>query len=103
MKFEHHVFVCTNSREGGSTKGSCAEKNSLELMTSLKRMTREYGIENIRINKSGCLGACEMGPACVIYPESIWYTLPAEKEKMACIIEHLSAGKICHEYTMVIE
>jgi len=50
MKFEHHVFVCTNSREEGSTKGSCAEKNSLELMTSLKRMTREYGIENIRIN-----------------------------------------------------
>ena len=59
MKFERHVFVCTNSRESGSTKGSCAEKNSLELMTYLKRMARESGIENIRVNKSGCLGVCE--------------------------------------------
>ena len=103
MKFERHVFVCTNSRESGSAKGSCTEKNSLELMTYLKRMARESGIENIRVNKSGCLGVCEMGPACVIYPESTWYTLPSEKKKMSSILEHLSTGQICHKYTMVIK
>ena len=103
MKFEYHVFVCTNARESGSTKGSCAEKNSLELMTELKQRAREFGIENIRVNKSGCLGVCEMGPACVIYPESTWYTLPSEKEKMSYILEHLSSGQICDEYRMVVK
>ena len=28
----------------------------------------------VRANKSGCLDACEMGAAIVIYPDGIWYT-----------------------------
>ena len=28
----------------------------------------------VRANKSGCLDACEMGAAVVIYPQGIWYT-----------------------------
>jgi (2Fe-2S) ferredoxin len=27
----------------------------------------------VRINKSGCLDACEKGPAMVIYPNEFWY------------------------------
>ena len=26
----------------------------------------------IRINKSGCLGKCSLGPCFVVYPESRW-------------------------------
>ena len=29
--------------------------------------------DDIRINKSGCLDLCELGPAMVIYPNKIWY------------------------------
>jgi len=101
MNFDRHVFVCTNSRESGNKKGSCAEKNSLEIMSNFKRMAKEIGLESVRVNKSGCLGACEMGPACVIYPDAIWYTLPDDKEKMGCILEHLSSGEICQKYVMV--
>ena len=30
-------------------------------------------IENIRLNASGCLDRCELGPNMVIYPEGVWY------------------------------
>lgn len=30
--------------------------------------------QDVRINASGCLGRCEEGIACVIYPEQKWLT-----------------------------
>ena len=29
--------------------------------------------------KSGCLGQCERGISCVVYPEGVWYTLTGEE------------------------
>ena len=29
--------------------------------------------DDIRINKSGCLDLCNLGPAMVMYPNKIWY------------------------------
>ena len=39
------------------------------------QLIEEYGLKGkVRANKSGCLDACEMGAAIVIYPDGIWYT-----------------------------
>ena len=39
------------------------------------KLINEHGLKGIvRANKSGCLDACELGPAVVIYPDDIWYT-----------------------------
>ena len=40
----------------------------------------------IRANKSGCLDACEMGVAVVIYPKGTWY-LGVKAEDSSEIIE----------------
>jgi len=87
-----HVFVCTNERDSANPKGSCKEKGSLELMTMLKKSSREAKMFDVRINKSGCLGRCENGPACVIYPEGTWYTLPNSDEGLEKILEHIEGG-----------
>ena len=43
------------------------------LRNYMKTKAKKLKIENIRINASGCLDRCELGPTMVIYPEGVWY------------------------------
>ena len=70
-KVDKHVFVCINSREGG--RKSCGNAG-LEIRSKLVSSVATSSSKiNVRVNKSGCLGMCKLGPALVIYPEKIWY------------------------------
>jgi len=101
--FRMHVFVCTNQRAEGHPRGCCADKRSLDIMTRLKRAARAEGLDDVRVNKSGCLDHCEKGPSCVIYPEGTWYTLPDDDEGLGKILNHLKGGEAAREYLMVGE
>ena len=72
--YDKHVFVCINSRDALNSRVSCGEKG-LDLRNAIVRVLAEKNIKNIsvRINKSGCLDQCELGPVVVIYPQGFWY------------------------------
>jgi len=73
-RFEKHIFVCTNQREENHPRGCCASKNSIELAEVLKSRIKTLGLNSqVRVNKCGCLDACEFGSVIVVYPEQIWY------------------------------
>jgi len=75
MKYSKHIFICTNEREECSIKGDCARLGSKEIRMKFVQLINEHGLKGkVRANKSGCLDACEMGTALVIYPKGIWYT-----------------------------
>ncbi|MBT4149792.1 MAG: (2Fe-2S) ferredoxin domain-containing protein [Candidatus Marinimicrobia bacterium] len=75
MKYNKHIFICTNEREKCSIKGDCASLGSKEIRMKFVQLINEHGLKGkVRANKSGCLDACEMGTALVIYPKGIWYT-----------------------------
>ena len=99
-QFRMHVFVCTNERSQESPRGCCAAKNSLEILTRLKRAAKAEGLKDVRVNKAGCLDNCESGPSCVVYPEGTWYTLPEDDEGMGRILQHLKGGDIASEDLM---
>tara|TARA_Y100000590_G_scaffold425149_1_gene532840 strand:+ start:7282 stop:7596 length:315 start_codon:yes stop_codon:yes gene_type:complete len=99
-QFRMHVFVCTNERSQESPRGCCAAKNSLEILTRLKRAAKAEGLKDVRVNKAGCLDNCESGPSCVVYPEGTWYTLPEDDEGMGRILQHLKGGDVASEYLM---
>ena len=99
-QFRMHVFVCTNERSQESPRGCCAAKNSLEILTRLKRAAKAEGLKDVRVNKAGCLDNCESGPSCVVYPEGAWYTLPEDDEGMGQILQHLAGGDVASEYLM---
>ena len=44
-EIKKHVFVCVNERNERSTKGCCASKDSLEIMTQLKKLIKGKGIK----------------------------------------------------------
>jgi (2Fe-2S) ferredoxin len=69
-KFKTHVFICTNGCP--DQIGKCNSKGAERLYSEVKEACRKLGQE-VRVNKSGCLGHCELGIACVIYPNSEWH------------------------------
>lgn len=84
MKFEKHVFICTNQRAEGARK-SCGEACGMELVHAFKKMIKDKGLKGkIRAQRAGCLDACDEGPSLVVYPEGFYYggVQPADVEEI---------------------
>ena len=93
MRFEKHVFICTNQRAPGEKK-SCGEANGLELVKLFKKAIKDKGINaSIRAQKTGCLDACEFGPALVVYPEGIFYGSVSVADVDEIVNEHLANNR----------
>lgn len=99
-EYFRHVFVCGHERPEGNVRGCCSEKESLEIMRSMKMVAKELGLKNIRVQKSGCLDYCENGISCVVYPEGVWYTISSEEEGVKIVQEHLAKGEVVDELLM---
>ena len=69
-------------------------------MTRLKRAAQAAGIDDVRVNKSGCLDHCESGVSCVVYPAGVWYTIPDDDAAIARIVEHFAGGEVATDFLM---
>ena len=85
--FKHHVFFCTNQRAAG--EAACANQDAAAMQTYAKDAVKAAGIQDVRINKAGCLGRCEQGPVLVVYPEAVWYTYVDREDIDEIIDSHL--------------
>jgi (2Fe-2S) ferredoxin len=89
MKYDKHVFICTNQRAPGE-KQSCGEQHGLSLVKEFKKLIKDKGLHvNIRAQKAGCLDVCELGPALVVYPEGIFYGSVSLADVGEIVDEHL--------------
>ena len=94
MFYKAHIFCCTNRREPGHKRGCCAEKNAEELREYMKARVKELRLPKTRVNNSGCLDRCELGPCMVIYPEGTWYSCKTKEDIDEVIQEHLLGGRV---------
>ncbi len=84
MKFEKHIFICTNQRAPGEKK-SCGESCGTELIKEFKKQIKDQKLSGrFRAQKAGCLDACEYGPSMVVYPDGIFYggVLPSDVKEI---------------------
>jgi (2Fe-2S) ferredoxin len=88
-----HLFICTNRRPDGHSRGSCAAAGSEQLRDYLKARVKELGLSGVRINSAGCLDRCELGPALVIYPEGVWYGYRSSEDLDQILVTHLVEGR----------
>ena len=58
----------------------------------MKNRARELGLKDVRINASGCLDRCELGPTVVIYPEGVWYSAPTKADIDEILQTHVRDG-----------
>ena len=94
--YQRHIFFCINDRGAGAERPSCNQCGSAEMRDYAKRRMKALGLTGegkVRVNKAGCLDRCEEGPACVIYPEGVWYTYVDEEDIDEIIDSHLVHGK----------
>jgi (2Fe-2S) ferredoxin len=85
MKFKKHVFICekcTFQKPDGSMSDPTEAK-------VFRKIVKDQALLNwpktaVRINASGCLGQCERGISCVIYPEGQWLLelRPGQEDKV---------------------
>lgn len=72
MKYQKHVFICTNQKE--APKKCCGKEHGLALVDAFKQSLKEKGLApQIRAQQTGCLDVCAFGPALVVYPEGVFY------------------------------
>tara|TARA_B100000953_G_scaffold196436_1_gene161875 strand:+ start:61 stop:1251 length:1191 start_codon:yes stop_codon:yes gene_type:complete len=61
----------------------------------MKAQGKALGLgSRVRINKSGCLERCELGPTMVIYPEGVWYTYSSEADIDEILARHVLGGEL---------
>jgi len=71
---ERYLFVCTNRRDEGNPKGSCAQKGSEELAKRMKEVLKSKGLaSSIRACTTSCLDLCESGISVVQEPDHVAY------------------------------
>ena len=99
--YRMHAFICTHQRPKGSLKGCCMDKNSINLMRELKNAARNAGIDDVRVQKSGCLDYCEFGPTCVIYPQGKWFCVT--KEAIQPLVDYLGGGKVPSDFFLELK
>lgn len=92
--YEVHVFCCTNNRPATHRRGCCASKGSQALADYMCRRAMVTAAQRrIRINLSGCLNLCELGPAMVIYPEGVWYRYETDADIEEILHRHVVRGE----------
>ena len=91
--FDKHVFVCTNRRDPGHSKGCCAERGSDAVRDEFKRLLHERSVKGrVRANAAGCLDQCPRGVVVVVYPEQVWYGGVTAGDVREIVDQHLFGG-----------
>ncbi len=88
MKYKKHVFICTNTKEAG--KKCCGEEKGMALVNAFKEEIKNRRLQlEMRAQKTGCLDACNFGPALVVYPEGTYYGYVQLSDVQEIVEKHL--------------
>ena len=90
LKYEKHIFICTNQRADDAPRVSCGEVAGMALVNAFKEMLKEKKLNiKLRAQKTGCFDICEMGPNVAVYPEGIFYGKVTLNDVEEIVNEHL--------------
>ena len=93
LHYDTHVFCCINERPDDHPKGCCSARGSVPLHGYMKARAKKMDLKSrVRINRSGCLDRCELGPTMVIYPEGVWYRCASKDDVDEILKVHLVEG-----------
>ncbi len=93
-RFQKHLFICNNQRKEDDPRGCCSSRGSMNLLDYIKKRVHESGLKgNVRVNKAGCLDACQYGPTLVVYPEAVWYAPRTQEDMEEIFTEHIQNNR----------
>ena len=90
LKFDKHIFICTNQRAAGSERLSCGEAHGMEIVDAFKKKLKAKDLPiKVRAQRAGCLDVCNYGQTIAVYPEGIFYVGVELKDVDEIIEEHI--------------
>jgi (2Fe-2S) ferredoxin len=93
LKYEKHIFICTNQRPDGAPRPSCGEGHGLALVAAFKKAINDKKLDMpIRAQRAGCLDLCESGPTVVVYPEGVFYGNVQLEDVQEIVDSHIALG-----------
>lgn len=92
--YRHHLFFCTHQRDDAEGQTYCQLHNAQTLRDYAKQKVKDLKLKKVRVNNSGCLNRCALGPMLVIYPEGVWYQYHSEQDIDEIITKHVQQGEI---------
>jgi (2Fe-2S) ferredoxin len=93
MKYEKHVFICTNQKE--APKKCCGAEHGAALVAAFRQELNQRGLQKvIRAQPAGCLDACAFGPALVVYPEGTYYGNVQLEDVPELVEKHLVGNEV---------
>ena len=99
---QHHLLLCATP-----AKALCSPDPTVgpESWTALKRLVREWGLENparpegiVLRSKADCLRICAEGPVLLIWPEGIVYGGVTAERIERILREHVIGGAPIEEW-----
>ncbi len=93
--YNKHIFICTNKREDGTP--CCQNHDTRAMFRQMKEKAKIEGLlgpGKVRINKSGCLGRCPLGPVLVVYPDNVWYRFKSIEDLDEILEKQIKKGEV---------
>ena len=79
------IFVCQGT--------GCTSGKSVEIREALEKMVAELGLNNVKVDFTGCHGFCQQGPIAFVEPEGIFYTHVSVEDVPEISQSHLRDGQ----------
>ncbi|MFW5782470.1 MAG: NADH-ubiquinone oxidoreductase-F iron-sulfur binding region domain-containing protein [Candidatus Muiribacteriaceae bacterium] len=86
-----HILICAGA--------GCISSGCKDVAEALNKSLSEHGVsEEVKVLETGCMGACEMGPIIVIYPEGVFYKKLKPEYMDEIVTEHVLKGRVVEKY-----
>jgi NADP-reducing hydrogenase subunit HndC len=90
-KYKFIINICAGA--GCVSSGCMAVKD--KLVSELKKTNM---LDKVKINQTGCIGPCFLGPTMLIYPKGIFYTKLKPEYIEEIVKEHIVGNKVVEKY-----
>lgn len=71
----------------------CVSGKAVEIREALEKSLAELGIDDVKVDFTGCHGFCAQGPIAIVEPEGIFYTHVSPDDVAEIIQSHIRGGK----------
>jgi len=90
-RFSHFIYICSGA--------GCISSNCGAVKDALMEELGAAGLsEAVKINLTGCIGLCNVGPAMIIEPEGVFYCNLKPDNMKKIVNKHLLENKIAEEF-----
>jgi len=87
---ENTVLICAG--------GACISAGEKSVKNVFEETLKKYSLESVvRVVETGCMGACDLGPILVIYPEGVFYQKITAENAARIVEEHILKGRVVED------